>query len=99
MDFMASRHWELLIDMLSKSIRNSSSRTSMSLDMQIHKIKKYGNGGPNPQDKGQRKDVQPQDNQPNPPTKKGNGKSKKDTRKWCEFHKIPSKNIDECHCK
>jgi hypothetical protein len=29
--------------------------------------------------------------------KKGNRKSKKDTRKWCEFHNNPWHNIDECH--
>jgi hypothetical protein len=29
--------------------------------------------------------------------KKGNRKSKKDTRKWCEFHNIPWHNTDECH--
>ena len=29
--------------------------------------------------------------------KKGNGKSKKDTRKWCDFHNNPWHNTDECH--
>jgi hypothetical protein len=27
---------------------------------------------------------------------KGNGKSKKDTGKWCDFHKNPWQNTDEC---
>ena len=31
--------------------------------------------------------------------KKGNGKTKKVTSKWCDFHKIPCHNIDECHTK
>jgi hypothetical protein len=60
---------------------------------------KHGKGGPNSQRKGQRKDGQPQDNQSKPQEKKGNGKSKKDTGKWCEFHKIPWHNTDECHSK
>jgi hypothetical protein len=31
--------------------------------------------------------------------KKGHGKTKKDTIKWCDFHKIPWHNIDECRSK
>jgi hypothetical protein len=58
---------------------------------------KYGKGGPNTQAKGQIKDGKPQYNHPNPPSKKGSGKLNKDTGKWCEFHKIPWHNIDECH--
>jgi hypothetical protein len=32
-------------------------------------------------------------------TKKVSDETKKDTGKWCEFHKIPSHNINECHSK
>ena len=34
-----------------------------------------------------------------PQMKKGNGKVKKDTWKWCELHKSPWHNTDECRAK
>jgi hypothetical protein len=49
-----------------------------------------GKGSPNPQKKGQRKYGQPQENQSMLQAKKDTRKTKKDTRKWCDFHKIPS---------
>ena len=55
--------------------------------------------GHNSQPKGQSKDSQIPKKQSNTQENKGNGKSKKDTKKWCEFHKIPWDNNDECHAK
>jgi hypothetical protein len=51
---------------------------------------KYDKDGPNKQSP---------ENQSNTQEKKGHRKTKKDTGKWCEFHKIPWHNIDECRSK
>jgi hypothetical protein len=58
-----------------------------------------GKGGPNPHKKGQRKDGQYQDNQPNPQAKKNIIKTKKDIGKWCDFPKSPWHNTIDCHSK
>ena len=59
--------------------------------------KKEGKGNPNTQTKGPRKHNQPLDNPSKSQTKKGNGKTKKETGKWCDFYKSPWHNKDECH--
>jgi hypothetical protein len=61
---------------------------------------KYGKGNPNSQNKGHiNKEGQPQESQSKTQEKKGNVKFKKDTRKWCEFHKILWHNTDEYRLK
>jgi hypothetical protein len=54
---------------------------------------KQGKGSPNPQNKGKRKDGSLRTTSLRPQTKKDNGKTNKDTGKWCDFHKSPWHNI------
>jgi hypothetical protein len=59
-------------------------------------------GSVNPQQQNYGKDnpnKQSLKNQSKTRVKKGHGKTKKDTGKWCEFHKIPWHNTDECSSK
>jgi hypothetical protein len=57
---------------------------------------------PNPQQPNYDKDdpnKQSLENESKPYEKKGHGKTKKDTEKWCDFHKSPWHNTDECCSK
>jgi hypothetical protein len=59
---------------------------------------KQGKGNPNPHSRGPSRNGHPQDNSSKSQHKKGNEKTK-DTGKWCEYHKSPWHNTDECHSK
>jgi hypothetical protein len=51
--------------------------------------KNQGNGGPNLQNKGHFKDGKPHENQSKTKENKDIENIKKDTGKWCDFHKSP----------
>jgi hypothetical protein len=72
---------------IEKKFKHQNKREFGSANMQQPK---YDKDGPNKQSL---------ENQSKPQEKKGHGKTKKDTRKWCDFHKIPWHNIDECRSK
>jgi hypothetical protein len=54
---------------------------------------------PNLQNKGQRKYGQYQENHSRPQAKKDTESTKKDTRKWYDFHKIPWHNTVDFRSK
>ena len=56
-------------------------------------------GAPKPQNKGQSQHMAAQENLPNLQEKNNIVKPKKDTGKWCEFHKSSTHNTSECRDK
>jgi hypothetical protein len=76
--------------MLLKLSRNLSTRTNREFGSANPQQPKYDKDGPNKQSP---------ENQSKTQEKKGHGKTKKDTEKWCEFHKIPWHNTYECRSK
>ena len=76
--------------MLLKLSRNLRTRTNGRFGSTNPQQPKYDKDNPNKQSP---------ENQSKPQEKKGHGKTKKDTEKWCNFHKIPWHNINECRSK
>ena len=60
---------------------------------------KQGKGTPKPHRKGPSQGEATQDNPPKLQAKNDTMKTKKDTGKWCEFHKNPNHNTSECRTK
>jgi hypothetical protein len=87
--FWTSHHSVLLIDMLLKSSRNLSTRTNGSLGLQIHNNQSMTktsltNSLPKTSPSHRKRRVT---------------EDKEGHRKWCDFHKIPWHNTDECRSK
>ena len=60
---------------------------------------KQGKGTPKPQNKGPSQGGAAQDNLLKPQAKNNTTNPKKDTGKWCEFHKSSTHNTSECRAK
>ena len=93
------------MDFLGISSLGSAYRYAVKIEEKFQQKNKQDSGPANPPQKqgkgnpGLQNTIKENDNQSPPQEKKGDGKTKKDIGKWCEFHKIPWHNNDECRSK
>jgi hypothetical protein len=80
------------MDFLNISSLGAAYRYAVKIEQKFRHQNKWEFGSANMQQPKHGKDdpnQQPLDNQSKTQDKKGKGKMKNDTRKWCDFHKIP----------
>jgi hypothetical protein len=96
------RYIQTEMDFLDISSLGVAYRYVVKIEQKFRHQNKWEFGSANPQQPKYDKDdpnKQPPKNQSKPQEKKGHRKTKKDTGKWCDFHKIPWHNTDECRSK
>ena len=90
------------MDFLDISSLGAAYRYAVKIEQKFKHQNKWEFRSANPQQPKYDKDEpnkQSPENQSKQQEKKGHGKTKKDTGKWCDFQKIPWHNTDECHSK
>jgi hypothetical protein len=96
------RYIQAETDFLDISSLSSAYRYVVKIEQKVKHQNKREFGSTNMQQPKYEKDdpnKQSPKNHSKPQEKKGHGKTKKDTGKWCDFHKIPWHNTDECLSK
>jgi hypothetical protein len=96
------RYIQTEMDFLDISSIGDAYRYAVKIKQKVKHQNKRDFGSANPQQPKYDKDDPKKhllENQSKPQEKKGHGKTKKDTEKWCDFHKRTWHNTDECRSK